>query len=236
MGLPIFYIDSGKGGVGRSLFSLAAVDYLLESGKKVFLIDADIHSQDLFFAFERDRENVNAAIMDLTSSDGWLKLVEVLEKFADRSIVINSGANVLEGTLKHGRILLESLPELKRVMFVFWILNRHRDSLRKFKELMEKFPSLNIYSVRNMIFGEPQKFSFFNSSEEKKLLEGDGKEKKVFDFPEMADRVAESISNERLSIGNGIKNLSLGERCELKRWRKLCFEVFDGIPGLQQHE
>ena len=79
MGLPIFYIDSGKGGVGKSLFSLAAVDYLLENGKKVFLIDADIHSQDLFFAFERDRENVNAAIMDLTSSDGWLKLVEVMD-------------------------------------------------------------------------------------------------------------------------------------------------------------
>ena len=52
----------------------------------------------------------------------------------------------------------------------------------------------------------------------------------------MADRVAESISNERLSISSGVRNLSLGERCELKRWRKLCFEVFDDIPGLMRHE
>lgn len=234
MGLPILYIDSGKCGVGKSLFSLAVVDYLLENGKKVFLIDTDTYSQDLFLAFEKDKENVNAAIMDLACLDGWLNLVAYLEKFTDRYAVINSGSNIVDGVLMHGRTLLESLPELNREMFVFWILNRHRDSLRKLKELI-KFPSLNIFAFRNMLFGEPQKFSFFNSSEEKKFLEGDGKEQKIFDFPEMADRVAESISNERLSIGNGIKTLSLGERSELKRWRNLCSEMFDAIPGLR-HE
>lgn len=236
MSVPIFYIDSGKNGVGKSLFSLAVVDYLLENGKKVLLIDSDIYSHDMFLSFEKkDKENVNAAIINLTCSDGWLNLITFLEKFADHHVVINSGSNVVDGVLMYGSTLLESLPELKREMFVFWILNRHRDSLRKFKELIEKFPSLNIYVFRNMLFGEPEKFSFFNSSEEKKLFEGDGSEKKIFDFPEMADRVAESISNQRLSISNGIKNLSLGERCELKRWRKLCSEIFDSILG-SQHE
>lgn len=235
MRLPILYVDSGKGGVGKSLFSLAVVDYFLENGKKVLLIEADIYSQDLFLTLKNDRENIAAATIDLTGSDGWLKLVACLEKFADHCAVINSGTNIVDGVLKHGKILIESLPELKREVLVFWILNRHRDSLRKFKELMEKLPSLSIYLFRNMFFGEWEKFSFFNSSEEKKLLQGEGKENKVFDFPEMADRVAESISNERLSIGSGIKNLSLGERSELKRWRKLCFETFEAIPGLR-HE
>lgn len=231
MGFPILYIDSGKCGVGKSFFSLAVVDYLIENGKKVLLIDADTHSQDLFLAFEKDKGNVDAAIMDLTCSDGWLNLVVYLEKFSDHYAVINSGSNVVDGVLTHGRTLFESLPELKREMFAFWILSRHRDSLRKFKELMEKFPSLNIYIFRNMLFGVSENF-FFDSSKEKKLLEGDGKERRIFDFPEMADRVAESISNERFSISDGIKNLSLGERCELKRWRKICFEIFDAIPGL----
>lgn len=233
MGQPILYVDSGKGGVGKSLFSLAVVDYLLENGRKILLFEADIYSQDLFLTLKNDRENIAAATIDLTGSDGWLKLVACLEKFADHWAVINSGTYIVDGALKHGKILIESLPELKREMLVFWILNRHRDSLRKFKELIEKFPSLNAYVFRNMLFGVGEKFSFFNSSEEKKLLKEYGKGRRIFDFPEMADRVAESISNERLSISSGIRNLTLGERCELKRWRELCFENFDAIPGLR---
>ncbi|WP_296303725.1 AAA family ATPase [uncultured Desulfovibrio sp.] len=236
MGLPIYYVGGSKGGVGKSLFSLILVEYLLSKNKKVLLFDADMQNRDLFLAFENDSGTIATTTVDLDSSSEWLRILSFIEKHGDHHVVINSAANNTDGTLRYGPILLEGLPELKREMFFFWLLNRQRDSLNKFSDLKRIFSSAKIFAVRNLYFGNQEKFSFFNSSSEKKELEDNKKDNRVFDFPEMADRVAESISNERLSIGNGIKNLSLGERCELKRWRKLCFEVFDGIPGLQQHE
>lgn len=40
----VFYVGGSKGGVGKSLFSFALVDYLLNQNKNVLLVDTEIRT------------------------------------------------------------------------------------------------------------------------------------------------------------------------------------------------
>ena len=46
----VFYVGGSKGGVGKSLFSFALVDYLLNKDKSVLLVDTDTDNPDVYKA------------------------------------------------------------------------------------------------------------------------------------------------------------------------------------------
>ena len=52
MSKSIYLIGGSKGGVGKSLVSLTTVDYLLEKGESVLLIESDINSPDVWKALK----------------------------------------------------------------------------------------------------------------------------------------------------------------------------------------
>ena len=44
----VFYVGGSKGGVGKSLFSFALVDYLLNRKVNILLVDTDTDNPDVF--------------------------------------------------------------------------------------------------------------------------------------------------------------------------------------------
>ena len=46
----VFYVGGSKGGVGKSLFSFALVDYLLNRNTNILLVDTDTDNPDVFKA------------------------------------------------------------------------------------------------------------------------------------------------------------------------------------------
>ncbi len=46
----VFYVGGSKGGVGKSLFSFALVDYLLNRNVNILLVDTDTDNPDVFKA------------------------------------------------------------------------------------------------------------------------------------------------------------------------------------------
>ena len=44
----VFYVGGSKGGVGKSLFSFALVDYLLDRNTNILLVDTDTDNPDVF--------------------------------------------------------------------------------------------------------------------------------------------------------------------------------------------
>ena len=46
----VFYVGGSKGGVGKSLFSFALVDYLLDRNANILLVDTDTDNPDVFKA------------------------------------------------------------------------------------------------------------------------------------------------------------------------------------------
>ena len=43
----VFYVGGSKGGVGKSLFSFALVDYLLDRNTNILLVDTDTDTPDV---------------------------------------------------------------------------------------------------------------------------------------------------------------------------------------------
>ncbi|HYQ90666.1 MAG TPA: hypothetical protein VES89_00975, partial [Candidatus Competibacteraceae bacterium] len=66
-------------------------------------------------------------------------------------------------------------------------------------------------------FGEAKKFELYNDSEVKQRVEQRGGHS--LDFPDLADRVADDLNGQRLTIRAVLKTLPLGNRAELTRWR-----------------
>ena len=57
----IYWIGGSKGGVGKSLMTVATLDYLLARGDDVFLVECDTSNPDVWKAYE---EHVKGELID----------------------------------------------------------------------------------------------------------------------------------------------------------------------------
>ena len=73
---PIFLVGGGKGGVGKSMLSMALLDYLRSAENAPLLIETDTSAPDVWKAYKNDVDN---QCIDLEQKDGWLELLDVLD-------------------------------------------------------------------------------------------------------------------------------------------------------------
>ena len=110
-----------------------------------------------------------------------------------------------------------SLDELEAKLVAFWLINRQRDSLELLADFMEAMPKADLHVVRNGYFGDEGKFELYNGSDIRKSVEGRGGQSVT--LPDLADRVADDIYSQRLTLSHAAKALPIGNRAELGRWR-----------------
>lgn len=211
---PIYLVGGSKGGVGKSLVTMALVDHLLEQGESVLLIESDTSNPDVYKAY---KDTLTAHLLNLDEADGWIELVNLCDGAPKSVVVVNTAARNNRGVSAYGQTLSSTLAELKRTLVTFWVINRQRDSLELLKEYMAAIPSTDVHVVRNGHFGEERKFELYNGSNLKKAVESKGG--RSVTFPDLADRVSDDIYSKRLSIGRAGKELPLGNRAELSRWK-----------------
>lgn len=70
-------------------------------------------------------------------------------------------------------------------------------------------------------------FELFNGSKLQAEIEAEGG--RVIDFPDLADRVADAMTNERLAVAEADASLPFGERIELKRWRSEATDALSAV-------
>jgi len=210
----IYWIGGSKGGVGKSIVAMAIVDYLQNLGENVLLIESDTANPDVWKAY---KESTATELINLDEADGWINLVNVLDSNPDHVVVINSAARNSVGVSAYGETLNSTLAELKRKLVTLWVINRQRDSLELLKEYMDAIPNGIVHVVRNAYFGEEKKFELYNNSKIRQAVEEKGG--KSVTFPDLADRVSDDLYSKRLSIAAAAKELPIGNRAELLRWR-----------------
>lgn len=126
----VFYVGGSKGGVGKSLFSFALVDYLLNRNTNILLVDTDTDNPDVFKAHkELALSNLLCRLNSLDDADGWADLLDTVQSYPEHAVVINAAARTKTSTASYGDIMKEALREMRRELVVFWIINRHRDSI-----------------------------------------------------------------------------------------------------------
>jgi hypothetical protein len=99
------------------------------------------------------------------------------------------------------------------------VINRQRDSLELLNAFSRTFPDAVTNVVRNGYFGPADKFTLYQGSQLRRSIETRGHS---LDFPDLADRVADELRSQRMSIRKAAETMHIGERVELLRWRSLC--------------
>ena len=217
MSNTIFLVGGGKGGVGKSLMSMALLDFLHTMGRRPFLVETDTSVPDVFKSYG---EAVGGEPVNLDEREGWIDLVNLVESRRESTFVINTGARNQTGISNFGRTLSKALPELDRALVVFWMIDRKRESLELLADFREAIPEAEIHVVRNMYLGAEKKFELYNGSNMKAEIESRGG--RSLNLPELADRVTDAMNKSRLTIERALGELSLGDRMELERWRDDC--------------
>jgi hypothetical protein len=226
MAKNIYLIGGGKGGGGKSLVSMGTVDCLLQREEDLLLVDADTSNPDVWKAY---KGTVRTELLDLDNADGWIELINVADNNPDSVIVINTAARNNKSVSAYGPILSDTLPELRRKLVTLWVINRQRDSLELLKEYMDAIPDTVVHVVRNGYFGEERKFELYNGSKRRALVEERGG--LSLTFPDLADRVSDDIYSKRMNIALAAKELPLGNRAELHRWRAAVKSMLEQLPN-----
>jgi hypothetical protein len=221
----IYLIGGSKGGVGKSLVSMATVDYLLQREEDVLLIDADTSNPDVWKAY---RDTARTDLLDLDNADGWIELINLCDANPESVVVINTAARNNKGVSAYGATLNDTLRELRRKLVTLWVINRQRDSLELLKEYMDAIPDTVVHVVRNGYFGEERKFELYNGSKRRALVEERGG--LSLTFPDLADRVSDDIYSKRMHIALAAQELPLGNRAELLRWRAAVKSMLEQLP------
>jgi len=162
--------------------------------------------------------------VNLDEREGWIELVNLVESRPDDTVVINTGARNQTGVSNFGKTLGKALPQLGRKLVVFWLIDRKRESLELLSDFAGALPEAAIHVVRNMYLGTEKKFELYNGSRMRASIEQGGG--RSLNFPEVADRVTDAMNKGRLTVEKAAKELSLGDRMELERWREECKAMF----------
>ena len=217
---PIYMVGGSKGGVGKSFVTLALVDYLQRTDINVVLVETDTSNPDVMKAVHAE---IECASCDLDDVSGWIDLVNFCDMHRDATVVVNTAARSQSGVEQYGGTLASALDELARRLVVLWVINRQRDSLELLIRCGATCPNAITHVVRNGYFGSPEKFSLYRDSQLRNAVEAQGQS---LDFPDLADRVADELRSQRLSVGKAVQTMHIGERAELLRWRAIYGTMF----------
>jgi hypothetical protein len=206
------------------MMTVAMLDHLLERGSKVVLVECDTSNPDVWKAY---RDHVETELINLDEADGWIHLVNTCDRHPDAVMVINTAARNNLAVKQYGRTLDSSLEELGRPLVALWVINRQRDSLELLREFIDAVPKAAVHVVRNGYFGDEKKFELYNGSKIREEIEGRGG--KSITLPDLADRVADDIYSRRIPLMVAAKELPIGNRAELGRWRGEVRKVLAGV-------
>jgi hypothetical protein len=226
MAKPIISVTGSKGGVGKSIVSMAVVHYLKNKGEKVLLVEADTTNPDVWKCYRND---VECERLNLDEKEGWMDLTNLLAERPEYLVVINTPARSTDGVNSYGALLTESLPELQREMVTLWVINSQRDSLELLKQYLNAISVGRVHVLRNLYHGPEKKFELYNNSKIRESLESRGG--KSLNFPEVADRISDQLHSDRRTIQQVIDSSPIGNRAEVNRWVRESAAIFDEVMG-----
>jgi hypothetical protein len=214
MNEPIIIVSGSKGGVGKSLTTMALLDYFTANHRFLKLIDADTNNPDVCRCYGRQAEG---EVLNLDDVEDWIQLVNICDAMPFKAIVVNTPAQSNVAVGKHSAILLNSLRELARPLITLWVINRQRDSLEMLNDYMTQMSGGVVHVVCNGYFGEEKKFELYHNSAIRETLTAAGG-KSLF-LPDLADRVTDELYSKRTTLLEASQQSKLGDRVELQRWR-----------------
>jgi hypothetical protein len=219
-----------KGGVGKSMVACALADFLLSTGEKVAIIDADTRNPDVDRMFS---SHLPCAKINLRSEDGWIDFMEFIENHPGHSIVISTPSGIGEYMYEDIPRLSEFLKQLKfpAEMELWWTINRQTDSVNllgdAYKSYGDAFTRIRVIANLYHAMGDKNAFTQWNESPLRPRLEKSGG--MTLYFPELTHRVTDVLFQpDKIMPFSVAVDVALGESAglsgavlfRLKEWLK----------------
>lgn len=228
---PVVVVGGCKGGAGKSLTTLAVVDFLRQRGVPLLLVETDTSNPDVW-RMHRGEDGLIVAALDLDEAEGWIDLINLCDEYPERVAVINTAARNNKGVTAHGPKLNRARPELGRRLVTLWVINNQRDSVELLADYLSDLPGEVTHVVRNTFFGPPETFRAY--AELPAAAEVARRGGQVLTLPRLATRAADDLYSRRLSVRRAVARgspdaLPLGNRAELECWREQVARMFEAV-------
>ncbi len=170
---PIIIFHGDKGGVGKSWTCSIFTDWLLKRKISCALVDGDTRNPDVSRMFG---DSIPVIPANLRVHDGWMDLMDFMIAHQEEAIIISMPAGIGGDFKREAPRFFETAKMLNRPVFMFWVINRLPDSINLLNEAMsvsgDKLAGKVV--VKNLFFGDAEKFSRWDNSETRKKFEADG--------------------------------------------------------------
>jgi hypothetical protein len=227
----IIYIGGDKGGVGKSMVSIAICDFLKHRlNKPVLLIETDTANPDAAKCLKDELDTVIQA--DTSKEDGWQAVLNTIEAQSDTTItVINAGARDNRAMEEYGHYLSAGATTLNATLVVGWVVNAERDCLLALKTFLEIYDG-RIFVIGNRFFDESGQFELYQASKVRQEIERRGGELLI--FPALPHMLATAIRNDRRSPAEQRRNAPLFEKIALDQWRNGAERIFEKMLAVSK--
>ncbi|MBR8048854.1 hypothetical protein [Burkholderia multivorans] len=172
-GKPVILFHGDKGGVGKSTACGLFLDWAVKRQMPVSLVDGDTRNPDVSRMFADSMPTLQA---NLRIHEGWMDMTDFMMDQTDKAIVISLPAGIGAELRKEAGRFCQTVAMLERPLSMFWIINRLPDSVNLLNEAMQVLDGslASKVVVKNLFFGDEEKFSRWDSSETKKRFEKSG--------------------------------------------------------------
>lgn len=172
-GKPVIIFHGDKGGVGKSWTCSVFTDFLVKNQIPVALVDGDTRNPDVSRMFG---DSIPVSNANLREHAGWMDLTDFMMAHQDKVIVISMPAGIGNELRKEAPRFGQTIQMLRRPVSMFWVINRLPDSVNLLNEALAAISEhlQNKVVVKNLFFGDEDKFSRWDLSETRKRFEKSG--------------------------------------------------------------
>lgn len=240
---PIIFFDGDKGGVGKSWACCVFADWLQKRGISAAIVDGDTQNPDVDRMFADSMPVLKA---NLRAHEGWMDLTDYMFEQQDKTIVVSLPAGIGADFRREAPKFFETVKQLHRPVSMFWVINRLPDSINLLSEALDVLGDQlkSRFVIKNLFFGNEDKFSRWENSETKKRFEKMGGN--TICMSELHERTVDKLFADPTNVmpfssavvpvqeaAKSAHNLTPSENMELIVWLQENHRVYDQIrPAL----
>jgi hypothetical protein len=236
-GKPVIFFHGDKGGVGKSFACASFLDTLIKKGRAAAaVVDGDPSNPDVQRMFE---DSFKTKTANLSTHEGWMDLNDFMAENSDLPIVVSMPAGIGRHFKREADAFFKMAEMLERPVSMFWVINRLPDSVNLLSQTLDVVDarlSAKIV-VKNLFFGDADKFSRWDNSSVRKRFESLGG--KTIALPELHERVVDKLLADNEAVmpfskavvpikeaSKSLFKLSPSENMELYTWLQGADSVF----------
>lgn len=230
MALIIFHGD--KGGVGKSAVCKAFVNWGIEEGYPIQIVDSDTRNPDVHRMFEgfSSPKKIN-----LKTNDGWADLLDLCaENLSSANVALNLPAGSGDEDEKHKDVFMEATSQIGIPVILFWVIDLGVDSVNQLRQQLDNGVAkgmTRMICVRNQHFAPgSESFNKWNGSKTRQTFESN--KGVTIDFPNLSTRVVTQLDSSNLPYSKALGAegaLGAWDSVTLKRWVMQTSELFSAL-------